>query len=162
MVVVRPATPGDMVEVKALLAETWHDTYDAIYGHQRVAQMTARAHSLENLARGLAAEGACFLVAEWDGAIAGTSFAHPDKSGAVHLRRLYVLPGHQRAGIGAALLARTLAAFPGATRVTLEVEPSNLKAIGFYEAQAFRITGRSPDCCGMGDDMPALIMERVL
>ena len=96
------------------------------------------------------------------GAIGGTVFASCDSRGTVHLLRLYVHPNHQRAGIGGALLERVLAAFPKADRIRLEVEPANAKALAFYEAKGFKAAGRSSDCCGEGDNIPAMVMERAL
>ena len=46
--------------------------------------------------------------------------------------------------------------------VSLEVEPANTEAIRFYERQGFVVTGRTGDCSGSGDGIPALIMTRRL
>ena len=37
---VRTASERDLAAVRALLVETWHATYDAIYGGKRVTEIT--------------------------------------------------------------------------------------------------------------------------
>ena len=70
-VLIRPATPDDLPAVRALLVETWHDTYDALLGAERVTEITNSWHSIENLGRQLDVPDTSFLVAEEDGAIVG-------------------------------------------------------------------------------------------
>ena len=47
----------DLTSVRDLLVETWHDTYDAIYGVERVTEITNEWHALERLARELERRG---------------------------------------------------------------------------------------------------------
>ncbi len=61
--VIRDAEAADLPAVRALLVETWHATYDGIYGWQRVAEITNAWHSLENLGAQLGRENGAFLVA---------------------------------------------------------------------------------------------------
>ena len=46
---VRSAGERDLAAVRALLVETWHATYDAIYGAERVAAITDSWHSMGSL-----------------------------------------------------------------------------------------------------------------
>jgi hypothetical protein len=46
---VRSASERDLAEVRALLVETWHATYDAIYGDERVTEITDDWPSLASL-----------------------------------------------------------------------------------------------------------------
>ncbi|TIV74013.1 MAG: GNAT family N-acetyltransferase, partial [Mesorhizobium sp.] len=46
---VRTASERDLVAVRALLVETWHATYDAIYGAERVTAITDDWHSIASL-----------------------------------------------------------------------------------------------------------------
>jgi ribosomal protein S18 acetylase RimI-like enzyme len=155
---IRPAREADLPAVRELLVETWHATYDALYGHAKVAEITEAWHSVPALARSLAVDGAVFLLAEREGAVLGTSLAHLDAEGAVCLRRLYVRPGAQEAGVGRRLLEATLAPF-GAALVWLEVEPANRRAIAFYGRQGFRAEAE-PASCGGRADLPAIRMTR--
>ena len=50
---VRSASERDLAAVRALLVETWHATYDPIYGAERVTAITDDWHSMR-LAEGQA------------------------------------------------------------------------------------------------------------
>ncbi|MEZ5926328.1 MAG: GNAT family N-acetyltransferase [Hyphomicrobiaceae bacterium] len=159
---IRIARREDLAAVSALLGQTWHATYDGIYGPDRVAEITRRWHSVESLAKGIDRSGARFLVAVEDGRIVGTLSLGAGDAGRLKLDRLYVLPDVQRRGIGGRLLDAGLAAVPTAEAIDLEVEPANAQAIRFYERQGFVVTGETSDCSGSGDRIPALIMSRTL
>ena len=165
---VRPAALADIPALREMLVATWHATYDATLGVEKVNEIAATWHSLEKLTSELAEAGAnpagnAFLVAEQDGALAGTASVHRAACGPVQLARIYVAPGAQGGGIGKALLGAAMAHFPGAPSVRLEVEPRNEKAIAFYARHGFR-TVASGSACG-GDTTAAvehLVMEAVL
>jgi ribosomal protein S18 acetylase RimI-like enzyme len=162
-IIIRPATVSDLPAVSQLLGATWHATYDSIYGRERVADITARWHSPDQLLGGLANKNGAFLVALVDGVLAGTSSAVADDAGAdLDLLRLYVRPAAQGKGVGAALLGETLKRFPRARAVRLEVEPANAGAIAFYQRHGFTAAGQTSDCGGGGDNIPALRMARSL
>ena len=160
-VVVRRARKGEEAAVNRLLVETWHDTYDAILGRDRVADITARWHAPERLAGQIGLEGAAFLVAEADGGIVGHAFARMDREGTLHLFRLYVRPARQRAGIGGLLLDAVTGLFPEAAAIRLEVEDANDKGRRFYEAHGFSVVGRTGNCGG-DSGVPALVLEKRL
>jgi len=159
---IRPCNAADLAEVSALLATSWHATYDAIFGAERVTDITGHWHAVERLAQDLEHPKICFLVAEEDNRLVATSLAGDTGNGLVRLARLYVLPDAQGRGHGRALLDATLAVFPAATAVDLEVEPANELAVRFYEAQGFAVTGQGTDCGGEGENIPHLIMTRRL
>ncbi len=161
-IAIRPARREDLLDISALLGVTWHATYDGIYGADRVADITSRWHSIENLAKGLDRTGNPFLVAVENGRIFGTLSLGTACGGGLKLDRLYVLPEVQGRGIGRRLLETGLAASSPSETVTLEVEPANIQAIRFYERQGFVATGKTGDCSGSGDGIPALVMTRCL
>ncbi len=49
MMFVRTASERDLVAIRALLVETWHATYDAIYGAAKVTEITDEWHSIASL-----------------------------------------------------------------------------------------------------------------
>ena len=161
-IVVRAARHHDLAAVSALLGATWHATYDAIYGPDRVADITRRWHSVEALSRILDQARAAFLVAVEGEELLGTISISTDRNGASSLQCLYVAPGHQGRGIGSMLLDRGLSKFPMASRVSLEVEPANTKAMKFYERHGFAVTGATDECGCAGDRIKALVMTREL
>ena len=157
--VVRDARAGDLTAAAQLLAETWHHTYDSLYGAEKVAAINAERHGPEALAQRIGVPETAFLVAEQGGALAGVAFAQQDQ-GAVKLHQLYVAPMAQGAGIGGALLAAISQRFGDAMRMVLEVDPGNGGAIGFYERAGFVAIGKTGACAGI-DGIAAIVMERV-
>jgi ribosomal protein S18 acetylase RimI-like enzyme len=159
---IRPVTHADLAAVRGALIATWHATYDAILGEQQVEEITDAWHSIEALEGKRLAPGCSFLVAETDGRVVATAFARPGTDDCVQLRQLYVVPEAQGRGIGRKLLAASLAAFPKASMVQLEVEPSNSQAIAFYGRAGFRVVDDGDNCGGCGSGIRRLVMEKHL
>jgi GNAT superfamily N-acetyltransferase len=134
---IRGAGEEDLASVRACLIETWHATYDAIYGLDEVTRITNSWHAIPVLRRQLADTANTFLVADYAGTIAGTALLQVSASDWATLHRLYVCPVHQGQLIGAKLLAACLCAVPSRARVRLEVARANIRAVGFYERNGF-------------------------
>jgi GNAT superfamily N-acetyltransferase len=158
---IRLCAGSDISAVRDLLVRTWHNTYDGIYGADRVTEITDKWHSVQNLSRQVRQPLSAFLVAEDGGRIVGTSKATIDERGALTLARLYIDPSAQRSGIGSALLDATIAAFPFATHVDLDVEPKNVKAVAFYGRHGFLPLGPTAER-GDGSGIPARTMRKPL
>ena len=141
--IVRAATERDLVAVNRLLVETWHDTYDPLLGVEKVTQITSTWHAIAKLAEQIAAPDSSFLVAEEQDRIVGHAVGHVRPQHAMLLARLYVLPAHQRRGIGARLLSELVARQPGCARIVAEVEPDNVKAVSFYRRHGFIVESES-------------------
>lgn len=161
---IRSATTADLPAVRDLLVATWHHTYDAVYGAEEVTAITDRWHSIEALEQQLVAGQSVFLVAEnARGSLIGTAYARATDDHRAELARLYVLPHHHGTGAGRALLRASAAAFAQAQRLRLEVEPSNTRAIGFYQRFGFAEVARTSTCGGdAAAAKPALILEAPL
>lgn len=159
---VRTASERDLVAIRALLVETWHATYDAIYGAAKVTEITDEWHSIASLKARLIRPNSEFLVADDGKRIGGMAFAAATTDQKiVLLNQLYVHPDWQRRGIGRMLLEEIEASFPEARTLRVEVEEANAPAIAFYRAQGFLTAGNTADCGG-GSRLPALIFERPL
>ncbi|MEL6375313.1 MAG: GNAT family N-acetyltransferase [Pseudomonadota bacterium] len=167
--VLREANRNDLPAVQALLARTWHATYDAHYGADEVDAITARWHAVPALEAQMAQPGTLMLVAQ-DGAgkIVGELYIsqppqHAPSDDAM-LHRLYVDPDAQGTGVGTALLRAGLKAVPATAALTLEVEPANKSAIAFYERHGFAAATTVASCGsandGGGVDHAALVMRR--
>jgi ribosomal protein S18 acetylase RimI-like enzyme len=159
--IIRDAEAADLPAVRALLVETWHATYDGIYGWQRVAEITNAWHSLENLKAQLGRDEGVFLVALVGEEIVATASARQERDGAALLTRLYVLPTRQGVGIGRTLLQVALACFPEAPVARLEVESQNEPAITFYERMGFFLQ-RQARFDGRDDTPNTLLMAKRL
>jgi ribosomal-protein-alanine N-acetyltransferase len=71
--------------------------------------------------------------------------------GELHITTIAVKPEYRRRGHARALIGAVLAAYPNASHVHLEVRPTNVAAIAFYESLGFRETGRRPRYYGDED-----------
>lgn len=164
MFFVRSASAADLPKVQALLGRSWHATYDAIYGADKVAEITASWHSLDSLKRLMARPDSEFVVADDGRMIGGMAYAAMDKDEAdvVHLHQLYVEPDLMGQGIGRDLFAEVETCFPSAKRMRLEVEPKNERAMRFYAGLGFHEVGWTKNCGADQSGIPAVIMEKVL
>lgn len=159
--IIRRAAEADLAEIRACLVETWHATYDALYGVDEVNRITGSWHAIDVLRAQLAQPGDVFEVAEAGGIIAGTALAHAALNGVAKLGRLYVRPHHQGQGIGAALLASALSGIGPAERITLEVAPGNISAIRFYETHGFHRAAQAASCGG-DPSLNSVIFEMIV
>ncbi len=160
---VRTASERDLPAVRALLIETWHDTYDLLYGRERVVEITNSWHSPEALKARLKRPDSEFVLADSGQTIGGMAFAVAENEGrSIRLHQLYVHPSCQGNGIGLALFSEIAQCFPEAREITLEVEEANSRARAFYEHLGFEQVGRSGDCGGAGFELPALVYRREL
>jgi ribosomal protein S18 acetylase RimI-like enzyme len=160
---VRSAGERDLAAVRELLVETWHATYDAIYGAERVTAITDDWHSMRSLKARLTRPRSEFLVADDGKQLGGMAFAKAGEDGKIlMLHQLYVRPAQQGHGVGGMLLDEILNSFPEAETCRLEVEEGNTRAVAFYEAYGFKHAGRTANCGGGQSGIPALVMERPL
>jgi GNAT superfamily N-acetyltransferase len=160
---VRTASERDLDLIKALLAETWHATYDAIYGVERVNAITAEWHSIASLKARLTRPNSEFLVADDGKQITGMAFAAAtNDAGVVMLHQLYVWPQMQGKGVGRLLLDEVEQCFPEARTLRLEVEEANAPAVRFYLAYGFAQVGATANCGAAQSGIPALIFEKKL
>ena len=160
---VRTAGERDLAALRALLVETWHATYDGVYGADRVTGITNDWHSLPSLKAQLERPYSEFLVADDGREIGGMAFATSGADGkTVSLHQLYVRPGCQGRGIGGMLLDEIIDSFHDAELIRLEVEAANAKAIKFYASQGFLQMGQTANCGQEKSGIPALVFERSL
>ena len=157
---VRTAGSRDIAAIRDLLVETWHATYDSIYGPERVTAITDKWHATDALRRHLDEPDAEFLVADDGRQIAGVAFATARDGGkTVMLRQLYVRPAQQGRGVGGLLLDEIEGSFHDADKMLVEVEEKNARAVAFYIGQGFSEVGRKADA-GKDGGFALLVFER--
>ena len=164
MFFVRTASERDLATVSALLDETWHATYDTLYGIQKVSELTAKWHSVAALKTLLERRDAEFVVADDGSTIAGMGYAAMAKSRpkTAILHQLYVLPRYQGQGIGRDMFAELETCFPDASSMRLEVGSQDSKAIAFYEMLGFTKVGETANCGDGQSGIPAWLFEKLL
>jgi ribosomal protein S18 acetylase RimI-like enzyme len=133
---VRRATHPDIPAIRAVLAQTWRDTYGGHVPLEAIERTAAAWHAPPVLATELVSPTTFTAVAEDASGVVAVVTAH-DRGDSVEIARLYVLPGAQRRGIGGRLLAAALAAFPARHRARLSVEEQNEGARAFYLEKGF-------------------------
>jgi len=107
MIEILDAKPEDAREINNLLAKTWIDTYpnekegitekdikDFVAGNLTEESIKARAEAIKN-----AGENKKFLVAKENGVLVGECLLL-DRGADYQLKAFYVLPEHQRKGVG--------------------------------------------------------------
>ncbi|MEO1746764.1 MAG: GNAT family N-acetyltransferase [Pseudomonadota bacterium] len=159
---VRTASKDDLPVISAMLTETWHDTYDEIYGREKVAELTKAWHSVDALIQRLKKPRSEFIVTDDGAEISGMAFVSQSDGETAMLHQLYVRPTQQGQGLGEKLLVEAEACFPDVRKIRLEVEEANARAIKFYETNGFKQTGATQDCGVKGSGIPAVIMEKVI
>jgi ribosomal protein S18 acetylase RimI-like enzyme len=162
-VFIRTAGEKDLAAVSALLGETWHSTYDPIYGPERVSEITRSWHSVAALRPRLTRPTSEFLVADDGQKLCAMAFAATSAEGrVVVIHQLYVRPAHQRGGIGSDLLAEIVDSFPTARTLRAEVEEANFAAVQFYRRAGFVVTGHTETEAAGGAVLPLAIYERAI
>lgn len=160
---IRTASERDIEPVRALLARTWHATYDGIYGADRVTQLIAEWHSPKAMKERVEKKGGEFLIADDGKRIGGMGFAAMSSKMAktALLHQLYVDPQFQRQGVGRDIFAELETCFPDAEIMRLEVEPKNAAAIAFYQGVGFVEVDRVEKMAGVAG-LPGIVMEKTL
>ena len=143
---IEPAEVEEVREIKQVLSETWIHTYRPFLPLEVIQKVTTLWHSPETLAAEIENERVFFNVTKnKQGEIVGLVTAGRPSEEVVYISRLYVLPGHQRQGIGARLMDACIAAFPGTETLRLEVEEQNEKGLSFYRKQGFTEISRKEE-----------------
>ena len=140
-ITIREANVADLPAVRALLVETWHDTYDALIGVEKVTEITNSWHSVENLARQLTMPETSFLIAESDDGLVGHAFANAQRPPLVDAEPPLRAPVKPAAGNRNAIDRRGDHPSSGLRRDWLEVEADNAKGFAFYRKIGLEVVG---------------------
>ncbi len=149
--IIRDATPADVEAVRAIANETWWDTYPGLVSDDWITDHLAEWYEpslvTEQIETARSADLGEFLIAELNGTpIAYLHFELMEDRGP-YLRRLYVLPRHQRSGAGRTLTAELHNRLGPNLTYELDVHPENTKAVAFYKGLGAEFTGgRIPPC----------------
>ncbi|MCY0094680.1 GNAT family N-acetyltransferase [Hoeflea ulvae] len=163
MFFVRSASARDIATIRAVLVDTWRATYAPFYGAAKVEEIIAAWHSEAAIKANLERPGGEFLVADDGKLIGGVAFAsYAPGTKTVSLHQLYVRPECQGLGIGRDLFAEIETCFPDAKSLSVEVDPGNEPAIGFYKAHGMAETGRTDNCGKNQSGIPGLILTKQL
>lgn len=127
----------DLVVVRDLATQIWHDHYIDIIGVEQVVYMLEKMYDIESLQQQLAGGDIFYLLQDGDLALGFASINERlDKSW--FLNKLYVLTSNQRLGSGSFLLNYLISLHKIET-LRLQVNRQNFKAINFYFKMGFVI-----------------------
>ena len=160
---VQPLTAADVDAVSALARSVWQATYPALIPQAQIDAMLADRYAPQRIREQLDDPRQAWWVAKQDHALAGFAHAILDESDC-KLDKLYVHPGRQRRGIGAALekTVEDWARRQQVRRLWLQVNRGNTRAIAAYEKYGFRIVESRVFELGGGFVMDDHVMERML
>ena len=159
MIWIRTATRSDLPRVREILVDAWHATYDSIYGEDKVNEICADWHSLRSIEENFDRQHSEFLVADEGANVVGMAFATQDGK-TIKLHQLYVHPDFHGKKAGFHLLIEIENSFMDCDTISLEVEENNSRAVDFYKAYGFEISGRTENCGRDGSGIPALTMSK--
>ena len=154
---------ADVDAVGALAREVWQATYPALIPQAQIDAMLADRYAPERMREQLDDPRHAWWGVRRDDVLVG--FAHAVLEGAAcKLDKLYVHPGSQRQGVGAALLhaVASWARQRQARRLRLQVNRGNAQAIAAYRKYGFRIVESWVFDIGGGFVMDDHVMELTL
>jgi ribosomal protein S18 acetylase RimI-like enzyme len=137
---IRPAALADIADIARVARETWRTTYAHSVAPHNQHQLLDRSYAPDSLAAAITADATWFYVAQHTTGVVGFAQFVRRADGHGELARLYVLPAHQRHGIGRALLIAGAMAMEqvGILLCYVSVEMDNIAAIAFYRCFGFR------------------------
>jgi ribosomal protein S18 acetylase RimI-like enzyme len=147
-ILIREATPGDTPGIARVKVDTWRDAYAGIVPEERLAALSYEEVE-ERWLEGISdpRPGAFYHVVEEEGQVVAFAAGGPERSGRKEyegeLYALYVLPEHQRQGIGRLLMRATAERLlaDGVESMLLWVLAEN-PARAFYESLGGVLLGR--------------------
>ncbi|MDR3214183.1 MAG: GNAT family N-acetyltransferase [Azoarcus sp.] len=160
---IRPIAPEDIPAIVALARTTWLDAYAEILSLAQIDYMLAQRYDRARLMADIANPEKWLHQAFIDDVRAGFAACeiHKDE---FKLDKLYIHPGMQRKGAGAALVAHAAAlarehGYPG---VILAVNKNNAQAIRAYAKYGFQVRNKTVTDIGDGFAMDDYIMIKPL
>ncbi|MGW6278089.1 N-acetyltransferase family protein [Kribbella sp. NPDC055071] len=147
---IRRAELTEIEAVRQIGLTTWPVAYAGLASDEFIADGLAQWWSAEVVERSI--RTGITLVADAGDELVGMVGLGREGDSWV-MWKLYVLPDHQRSGIGKALLDAAIKALPaGTTELLLDVLITNEAAIAFYRANGFVEAANTPDR-ELGDEL---------
>ncbi len=140
---VREVGPADAAALALIGAATFLETFAGILDGGAIIGHCAAKHDVAAYRALLAGGARAWLAEAVPGgapvgfALAGTPDLAVARDGDIELKRIYALSRFHGTGLGAALMARVVAAVVGHERLLLGVYAGNARAIAFYRRQGF-------------------------
>ena len=158
---IRPATEADIPLLRDLAQGIWRACYPGIITLEQIEFMLGWMYCEDEIRRQLTA-GVPWEIAMLDGTPVGYLSWQREDDGRVKISKLYVLPQHQRRGLGMRMLDHicTQAHALGAHAVWMQVNKRNERAIAAYLKAGFHIEKEAVFDIGGGFVMDDYLMSR--
>ena len=173
---IREARPEDAEGIDHVIKETWTDAYTGVEPEERLNEIRDMNEVTphDELRDWIEADSTKYIVAEEEEEIIGEAILilegdeeYTDYSTEAFFRSLYVLPEHQKRGIGTSLLQKAEDLIPeDRKRIKTMVLKENSTARTFYEKKGFNKCGETDFGGGDGsllaEEHRTLILEKKL
>ena len=157
---IRAAQTADANAISQLLTSSWHRTYDALMGVDRVNEITSSSHAADILVAEINDSSILILVAiDHSGAVTGVVKIQNRAAGELYLDRLHIAPDAFGTGLADQLLDAAITASGQYQTMSLEVLAGNQHAIAYYLKRGFVETAKL-DACGTALGVPTLLMTK--
>lgn len=155
---IQKASSGNVKDIQFVLSTTWQATYSNL-SSETIRQVKENWHSTEFLTKQIENPKFYFPIAILESKVIGIATSAENETGLVDVFRLYILPEHQKQGIGTTLLNKVAENYPKAERLRIYVEENNQNAIAFYERKGFKKL-RKEEETSFGEVMVDWVMEK--
>lgn len=136
---IRSAHIADVEAIQEVARKSWADVYAAIMPSSIQSQALDKWYSTQALEQAVRSDRSVFLVAEVRHTVAAFLQIVRLTDRSCELTRIYVLPEHQRQGIGEQLFCAALREIDsGMNEMVVHVEERNERALRFYDRIGFR------------------------
>jgi ribosomal protein S18 acetylase RimI-like enzyme len=129
---------NDASDLHELLKITWRDTYAGLLPDSVIADAEMTWHNTETLRRQMKSPTVLFAGIRDAHRLLGMVRAAMVDDQTARIFQLYVLPTHQREGMGTELMNYARSAFPKATKLVLDVTKGDEKGVSFYRKYGFK------------------------
>ncbi len=161
---VRNATVSDIAVIQEIAAKVWPHTYGNILSENQLTYMLDKMYHAAELEQQMNNGVHFFLLVEaGNNTVAGFAACQPGTDNDFWLNKLYILPGNQGTGAGAALLAKVEATAREnyVAELKLQVNRYN-SARQFYEKKGFVVLYEKDFDIGNGYYMNDYVMQKIL
>ncbi len=161
-IIIRRATAADIDTIHEMAHTIWPPTFGNILSAEQISYMLNLIYSKPSLQSQVEQGHNLLLAEEGDKPVAYADYSFL-KNTIYKLNKIYILPSHQRKGIGRLLIEHIIQSIKkeNATSLLLNVNRFN-KAKSMYERLSFKVIGEEDIDIGNGYFMNDYIMEKKL
>lgn len=166
MIELIPATIAHIPDIQKISSVAWPHTFKDILSEEQIAYMMHWMYSDESLREQMENKNHRYVLAKQDEEFVAYLSYEPncENTGKTKIHKIYILPSHQRKGIGKLLFnfVLTKAREAGEKAVYLNVNKNNRNAIDFYRRMGFYRAKEEVIDIGNGFVMDDYVYEKPL